>query len=115
MLLEDLRWGDLSDQGGEGSVGPGWPQPAAPSLQHPEVNRAPTGQSSGCCAPGLVVAGGGEDRGVLSQCGESQDEMKVCSPSEMQPESESVRLDLAFLGLTHSWVLVSHMVCKVVA
>lgn len=40
MLPEDRcsEMGDLLDQGGEGSVGPGWPQPAAPSLQHPEVN-----------------------------------------------------------------------------
>lgn len=119
MLPED----QCSGMGG--SVGPGWggicwtrlatacgSLPAAP---RGEQRTAPTGRSSGCCAPGLVVAGGLEDRGVLSQCGESQDEMKVCSPSEMQPESESVRLDLAFLGLTHSWVLVSHMVCKVVA
>lgn len=39
--------------------------------------------------------------------------MKVGSPSE--PEGGSVRPDLAFLGSTHGWVLVSHVVCKVVA
>lgn len=38
LRIDALRWGDLLDQGEEGSVGPGSPQPAAPSPQHPEVN-----------------------------------------------------------------------------
>lgn len=51
LRINALGWGDLSDQGGEGSVGPGWPQPAAPSLQHPEVNR---GQHPQAKAVGVV-------------------------------------------------------------